>query len=102
MLYQEHDEVADTAVVERSQLFYTSIDIAVYEEVMLAAMWDASVWPRLRTKFVWCDRSVAETVLAACHFARQVEKWPASSRKIEFVRFRGANHMVRRKQAFIL
>ena len=95
MLYQEHDEVADTAVVERSQLFYTSIDIAVYEEVMRAAMWDASVWPRLRTKFVWCDRSVAETVLAACHFARQVEKWPASSRKIEFVRFR-------RKQVFIL
>lgn len=94
MLYQEHDEVADTAVVERSQLFYTSIDIAVYKEVMRAAMWDASVWPRLRTKFVWCDRSVAETVLAACHFAQQVEEWPAGARQIEFVRFRGANHMV--------
>ncbi|KAI0732396.1 hypothetical protein C8Q72DRAFT_818612 [Fomitopsis betulina] len=93
MFYQEHDEVADIPVVERSQLFYTSIDIAVYEEVMQAAMWDASVWPRLRIKFVWCDRSVAEAVLAACHFAQQVEGWPAGSRDVEFVRFRGANHM---------
>ncbi|KZT65132.1 alpha/beta-hydrolase [Daedalea quercina L-15889] len=93
MLYHEHDKVVEPEVAERSQLSYMGMDEAVYREVLQTAMWDASAWQRLRITLVWCDKSVAEAVLAACHFAQQVQQWPKDARKVEFVRFRGANHM---------
>ncbi|KAH9835554.1 Alpha/Beta hydrolase protein [Rhodofomes roseus] len=93
MLYQEYDEVTDTGVAERSQLFWMDFDVTVYKEMTELAMYDATIWPHLQIKLVWCDRSVVETVLAAWYFAQQMRDWPEGARKVEIVRFRGANHM---------
>ncbi|KAH9937691.1 uncharacterized protein B0H18DRAFT_1091783 [Fomitopsis serialis] len=74
VLYQEHDEVTDSGVAERSQLLHMNFGEAVHREMVQLGMCDASTWPHLQTKLVWCDKSVAEV-------------------EVEFIRYRGANHM---------
>ncbi|KAH9843701.1 Alpha/Beta hydrolase protein [Rhodofomes roseus] len=91
---EQYADVVDPTVTARSHLLYImAVDRSVYRDVMHDALWDSSVWPGLRVPLIWCDMSVSETVFAAWHFSQQVkENWPRGARKIDIVRFEGANH----------
>ncbi|TFY59860.1 hypothetical protein EVJ58_g5515 [Rhodofomes roseus] len=93
---EQYADVVDPTVTARSHLLYIMVvDRSVYRDVMHDALWDSSVWPGLRVPLIWCDMSVSETVFAAWHFSQQVkENWPRGARKIDIVRFEGANHFV--------
>lgn len=86
--------VVDESVAARSQMAFVAVDQAVCGQIMQEALWDATVWPNLRVSAIWCDMSIPDTCVAAWHFARQLEDWPQGARKVELVRFHGANHFV--------
>ena len=89
-------EIVDDHVTTRSHIYYLGVDREVYGEVMHDALWHSTVWPGLRVSVLWCDMSVPDTVLTnAWYVARQLrDNWPQGARKVDVVRFRGANHFV--------
>lgn len=89
-------EIVDEFVTTRSHIFYLAVDRAVYGQVMHDALWHSSVWPDLRVSVLWCDMAVPDTIMTnAWYVARQLrENWPEGARKVDIVRFRGANHFV--------
>ncbi|KAH9835551.1 Alpha/Beta hydrolase protein [Rhodofomes roseus] len=93
MSAEELAGVTDPAALAHSTLAFTRVDPRVYEENMQAALWDKTIWPRLRIALVWCDASVGPTMLASWYLANMVvTRWPAQGRRVELVRFEGANH----------
>ncbi|KAH9835553.1 Alpha/Beta hydrolase protein [Rhodofomes roseus] len=93
MSAEELSEITDPAVITSSHPLYYNVDPALCKENLDAALLDASWCPRLRVALVWCDMSVPETIMSTWYLARQVsEHWPASARKVDLVRFEGANH----------
>ena len=89
-------DIVDESVTVRSHLDYVAVDRAVYGQIQREALWNATVWPKLRVSALWCDMSVPETCLAAWYLARQLRTWPQGAREVELVRFSGANHFVSR------
>ena len=89
-------EIIDDFVTTRSHICYLGVDRAVYTQVMHDALWSSSVWPSLRVSILWCDKSVPEiTFTNAWYVANQLqENWPEGARKVDIVRFHGANHFV--------
>ena len=93
---EQRAEIVDDHVLTRSQKYYLSVDGAVYKEIMHDALWHSTVWPGLRVSVLWSDMSIPDTVLTnAWYVARQLrDHWPQGARKVDIVRFRGANHFV--------
>lgn len=89
-------EMVDEFVSTRSHFHFLAVDREVYRGIMHDALWNSSVWPKLRVSVLWCDMSVPETALAnGWYLPRQLqEDWPQGARKVDVVRFRGANHFV--------
>ncbi|KAH9937692.1 uncharacterized protein B0H18DRAFT_1113494 [Fomitopsis serialis] len=93
MSAEELAEITDPAVITRSHPLYYNVDPALCKENLDAALLDASTCPRLRVSLVWCDMSPPETVMSTWYLARQIQDlWPSNARKIDVVRFEGANH----------
>ncbi|PCH43848.1 alpha/beta-hydrolase [Wolfiporia cocos MD-104 SS10] len=90
------DELAATAemsVTHRSHRPMHTVQRGVCADNLRAALHDSTICPRVRVSLVWCDMSVAETVLSSWTLARMVEReWPEGARKVEIVRMEGANH----------
>ena len=89
-------DLVDETVTARSHVAYVAVDRTVHGRILREALWDSTVWPNLRVSSIWCDMSVPDTVLTnAWYVDRQLrENWPQGARKIDIVRFRGANHFV--------
>lgn len=88
-------EITDPAVLAKSHVAFGNVDAAVYKKNLDAALLDASVWPRVRVSLVWCDMSPPETVFSTWYLANQLTTtWPQGARKVDVVRFEGANHFV--------
>ena len=88
-------EITDPDVLTSSHAAFGNVDPAVYKKNLDDALLDASVWPRVRVSLVWCDMSPAETLLSTWYLANQyVNHWPQGARKIDIVRYEGANHFV--------
>lgn len=57
----------------------------------------ADEWPNVEVRYLWCDHSIWEMPLAAFRLSRDLEEATSQGkrvRKVDFVRFRGANHFV--------
>ncbi|EPT04329.1 hypothetical protein FOMPIDRAFT_44288 [Fomitopsis schrenkii] len=93
MSAEELADITDPAVLTTSHVAFGNIDPAVYKKHLDAALLDASVWPRVRVSLVWCDMSPPETLLSTWYLANQLATtWPQGARKVDLVRFEGANH----------
>ncbi|KZT04987.1 alpha/beta-hydrolase [Laetiporus sulphureus 93-53] len=93
MSAEQYAEITDPSVMERSHHLMQNIHHEVYKENTRHALRDAIALPHVRAVLVWCDMSVGETVYAAWHLAHDVANaWSPDGRKVEFKRFRGANH----------
>lgn len=93
---EQRAEIVDDFVTTRSHIYYLGVDRSVYRDITHDALWNSAVWPGLRVSVLWCDMSVPDTVLTnAWYVDRQLrENWPQGARKVDIVRFRGANHFV--------
>jgi len=93
MTSAELTEVADSGVVERSHMLMQNADRSVYDENMRRALFDATIWPRLRPVLVWCDMSPCDCVFASWYLQNLIaESWPSGGRNVDVQRMEGANH----------
>ncbi|KAH9937693.1 Alpha/Beta hydrolase protein [Fomitopsis serialis] len=93
MTHQEFADVTDPDVVKRAHPLYHAVNPVLYKENIQGALWNATTWPHLKVTLVWCDMSPPETVLSAWYLANQVgTNWPRGARKVDVLRFQGANH----------
>ncbi|KAH9835552.1 Alpha/Beta hydrolase protein [Rhodofomes roseus] len=93
MTTQRFGDVTDPNVTKRAHPLFHAVDPRLYQENVQAALWNSTTWPHLRVTLVWCDMSLPETVLSACYLAKQInEEWPQGARKVDVLRFNGANH----------
>ncbi|KZT65133.1 hypothetical protein DAEQUDRAFT_697601 [Daedalea quercina L-15889] len=96
MTPQELEEVTDPAVNTRAHPLFHAVDPGIYRNNMQAALWDSTTWPHLKVTLVWCDMSPPETIISAWYITQQIkEEWPKDARKVDVLRFEGANHFTR-------
>lgn len=101
MSTEELAEITDPEVLATSHMTFGSIDPAVYKKNLDDALLNSSVWPRVRVSLVWCDMSPGETLLSTWYLASQLaNNWPQGARKVDLVRFEGANHFVSRTSLY--
>ncbi|KZT68307.1 alpha/beta-hydrolase [Daedalea quercina L-15889] len=89
---EERDRVVNKDVLARSHIFWEILDSKVYTTNTRKALYDASVWPKLRVSLLWCDMSLALIVMATWGLLKDYQDWPANGRSIHTVRMKGANH----------
>jgi len=93
-------EVADQAVMWRSQHLFQRIDLSIYQENFRAAILgcdserESIIWPRLRVHWLWCDMTISDAiycVIAAKNITEQ-NRQSQRGRQVEFRRIENANH----------
>lgn len=91
----EYAEIIDPSVITRAHPLFHAVAPEIYWDNVEAALWDSTTWPHLKISIVWCDMSPPETVISAWYLSKRIkEDWPEEARKVDVVRFRGANHFV--------